>query len=157
VILSLIEMPRREIRFAEKVFCIDLRRSARYPPIVFRSGEFKLKSGINRVLPFILPRPRDLSSPPLRTEKGDCILLLMIVRSFLALKKQNGLGSIETSCKSVVPILWAPANLSRSALWYVASIGSPITNHQPVRDSSRVRATTSDHVLASHLSPSCPT
>jgi hypothetical protein len=40
--------------------------------VLLRSSEFKLKSGINLapygLPPFILPRPRDLSSPPLRAE-----------------------------------------------------------------------------------------
>ena|SRR5215469_8855871 len=46
---------------------------SREPLRTLRSGEFKLKSGINvapyGLPPFILPRPRDLSSPLLRAER----------------------------------------------------------------------------------------
>ena len=60
-------------------------------------AKFKLKSGINvapyGLPPFILPRPRDLSSPPLRAEKRDCILLstISLARSSLTkIKNQTG-------------------------------------------------------------------
>jgi hypothetical protein len=68
-------------------------------PLALRSAKFKLKSGINQEPSYGLPpvySVLSLSSPPLRAEKRDCILLstISLARSSLTkIKNQNGFGT----------------------------------------------------------------
>jgi hypothetical protein len=66
---------------------------------------------------------------------GDCILLLILVRSFLALKKQNGLETcrnvLKISCAdplAIGPAWWLSTVRKGRRFGYVALTGLPITN-----------------------------
>jgi hypothetical protein len=85
----------------------------------FGSTEFKLKSGRNGTGYPPIYSVLSLSSPPLRAEKRDCILLSIISLARSSLRKIKNKKGLET-CRNVLKI---------SCVAYFASIRFLITNH----------------------------